>query len=205
MISNFDQVRKGIKAHSRGLFKIPAPARDLMPTPKMTTTELTLPARHITNTLLAQYLSHSHRHAPMIHWPTFTQQIDQVYLSGGFHGCTQIWVGVFFGVLACATCQTIDTAREGVNPDVDGMKYLIIAARLLNTWTDNLTIDHARTCYFIATFLTEQNIRSAGWCWLGSAVRMVQDIGLQSEGGPWAPLDAEARRRVCWSIYALDR
>jgi Fungal specific transcription factor domain len=205
VINNFEHVRTAMKTYSRGVFKLPPPYRDSMPTPKISTTELTLPHRHITNALLAQYHSHMHRHFPMIHWPTFNQQVDQAYAAGTLQGSTQIWVAIFFGILACATCQTIDITREGCNPDVDGMKYLIIAARLLNTWTDNLTIDHSRAMFFISTYLIEQNVRSAGWIYLGSAVRSAQDIGLSNENGPWSPLELEARRRVAWSIFSLDR
>jgi len=176
-----------------------------MPTPDLTTREINLPPRHVTNQLLAQYHSHLHRHAPMIHWTSFTQQIDRIYAQGNFQGCTQIWVGVFFGLLANGTTQSIDPTVEGVNPDIDGMRYIIIAARLLNTWTDNLTIDHARCTFFVSSFLVEMNIKDSGWIWLGSAVRTAQEIGLSSESGPWTPLELDARRRVAWTIFGYDR
>jgi hypothetical protein len=136
---------------------------------------------------------------------SFNQQIDRIYSQGSFQGCTQIWVGLFFAVLANGTTQTIDNPVEGLNPDVDGMKYVIIAARLLNTWTDNLTIDHARCSFLIANFFVEMNIKDSGWLTLGSALRMAQALALDCEIGPWTPLEAEARRRVAWTIFGYDR
>ena len=141
----------------------------------------------------------------MIHWMSFNQQIDKIYAQESFQGCTQIWVGLFFAVLANGTTQTIDTSVEGLNPDVDGMKFVIIAARLLNTWMDHLTIDHARCSFLISNFLAEMNIKDTGWVTLGTTLRMVQALALDCETGPWTPLEAEARRRVAWTIFGYDR
>jgi hypothetical protein len=201
MMNNFDHVRSNLRKYSRGVFKLPPPHRHVMPTPLINTSEPSLPPRHVVDSLLANYLSHLHRQVPMIHWPSFMQQMEKVFATGSFIGTAQIWAGLFFGVLACGTLQP----TEHSNPDVDGMRYIILAARLLNTWTDNMLPDHARTALLISIFLYEQNIRSAGWVWLGTAIRMSQEICLELENGPWTPLEAEGRKRLFWSIVAWDR
>jgi hypothetical protein len=178
--------------------------RHIAPTPLLNSGEINLPPRHITDTLITQYYNHFHRHRPVIHWPAFIQQVDKAYAAGSLHGLPQVWVGTFFGVLACGSLQSTSTA-EGLNPDVDGMKYIVLTTRLLNTWTDNLLVDHARSTLMISLFLTEQNIRSAGWIWLGSGVRISQDIGLHLENGPWTLQEGDARKRVYWAMYAWDR
>jgi len=205
IIHNFDHVRKAIKTYSRGIFKAPPLYRDIMRTPDLTTKEIIMPPPLVSRQLLAQYHSHLHRHAPMIHWMSFNEQIDRIYAQGSFQRCTQIWVGLFFAVLANGTTQTIDTSVDGLNPDVDGMKYVVIAARLLNTWMDNLTIDHARCSFLMSNFLNEMNIKDTGWVTLGGSLRMVQSLGLDCETGAWTPLEAEARRRVAWTIFGYDR
>lgn len=205
IIHNFDHVRRDIKTFSRGVFKIPPSYRDFMPTPCITTKELELPPRHITNQLLAQYHSHLHRHAPMIHWTSFTREVDRIYAQGNFQGCPQVWIGVFFAVLINGMLQTVDRSIEGLNPDTDGMKMLIPCVRMVNTWIDNLTIDHARVQFLVSNFLSELNLKDTGWVWLGSAVRVAQDMGLHLETGPWSPLELEARRRVAWTIFGCDR
>lgn len=51
----------------------------------------------------------------------------------------------------------------------------------------------------------EINCKSASWTWLGSTVRIAQDIGLHRESGPWGVVENEVRRRVWWGIYVWDR
>jgi Fungal specific transcription factor domain len=203
-LPKFDHVRKSLRTYSRGVFKVPPMYRQFAPTPLLTTNEVTLPPREVCDTLLAQFYSHFHRHRPFIHWPSFTLQVEKAYAAGTLQGLPQIWIGTFFGVLACGSLQSTSTA-PGLNADVDGMKYIVVATRLLNTWTDNLLLEHARSTLMISIFLTEQNIRSAGWIWLGSGVRISQDIGLHLETGPWSPQEGAARKRVYWAIFAWDR
>jgi hypothetical protein len=200
-MSNFDHVRKNLRKYSRGVFKIPPPHRPVMPTPLISSSEIILPPRHVVDSLLANYHSHWHRQAPMINWPGFKQQVEKVLAAGTCMGAAQIWTGMFFGVLACGTLQPCEYASQ----EVEGMKYIIVAARLLNTWTDNLLADHARTALLVSKFLYELNIRSAGWVWLRTAVSMSQEIGLQFENGPWSPQEVEDRRRLHWTIVAWDR
>jgi hypothetical protein len=203
-LAGFDRVREDIQLYSRGVFKLPPKHRQIAPTPILNSNEVTLPPRRITDILLGQFYKHFHVHMPFIQWKPFMERIDKAYAQASLHGFPQVWVGVFFGVLACGSLQQV-SGEEGLNADVDGMKYIVIATRLLNTWTDNLLIDHARVTLMISIFLTEQNIRSAGWIWLGSAVRISQDTGLHLETGPWSKQEGDARRRVYWAIFAWDR
>jgi len=203
-MTNFDNVWRNLRKYSRGVFKLPPPYRQVMPTPKIDSSEITLPSRHTVEALIANYYSYWHRQAPIVHWPTFTQQVDNVLAAGTFVGIAQIWAGLFFSVLACGTLLPSEHANLGLD-SMKGMEYIIISARLLNTWTDNQLADHARTALLISTFMYELNIRSAGWVWLGTAVRMSQDVGLHLENGPWQPHEAAARKRLLWAIIAWDR
>jgi hypothetical protein len=151
--------------------------------------------------LLRTYHDQVQRQAPMIHWPSFKQQWEKVRDAGNFMGIPQTWVALFFIVLACGTLQASSRAIS----DTDGMRFYVIAARLLNTWTDNLQVDHARTALLISVFLYEQNIRSASWVWLGTAIRMSQEVGLECENGPWPPMELEGRTRTYWAIVCWDR
>ena len=117
----------------------------------------------------------------------------------------QVWVALFFAVLACGTLQTLDSLPHSPKAEVEGMSYLDTSARALNNWTDEMVIDHARASLLISIFATEVNLKSAGLVWLGSAVRIAQDIGLHCETGPWPVVEGEIRRRVWWAIYAWDR
>ncbi|KAE9971290.1 hypothetical protein EG328_005754 [Venturia inaequalis] len=198
---NFEHVRRNLRKYSRGVFKIPPTHRHIPPTPLINSPEPALPPTPIIDALLYSYYTYMHRASPMFHWPTFIDQLQKVKEAGTFVGAPQVWVGLFFGVLACGTLQP--SAHS--NPDVDGMKYIILAARLLNTWTDNMLALHAQTALLISVFLYEQNIRSAGWVWLGTCIRMAQEIGLDLHNGPWGPIEAEERRRLFASIVSWDR
>jgi hypothetical protein len=204
-MKGFENVRKAIRTYSRGLFKEPPMYRVLPQTPILTTTEIKLPAKNIADTLLSQFHEFFHLHRPFMHWKTFTQQVDKVYETGSLKGMTQVWVGTFFVILACGSLQSIAKDEEGLDPDRGGIQYMIIASRLLNTWTDNLSLDHARTSLMISLFLNEQNIRSAGWIWLGSGVRILQDVGLHLMHGPWTKVEGDIRRMMFWSIFSYDR
>ncbi|KAL1887967.1 hypothetical protein Sste5346_009849 [Sporothrix stenoceras] len=47
---------------------------------------------------------------------------------------------------------------------------------------------------------------SAGWLRLGLAIRMAQEAGMMQEPpATLPPIEREARRRTCWSIYIVDR
>jgi len=76
---------------------------------------------------------------------------------------------------------------------------------LTDLFNDEFTIDHARAALLTSIFLMEINCKSASWTWLGSTVRIAQDIGLHRESGPWGVVENEVRRRVWWGIYVWDR
>jgi hypothetical protein len=206
-LSNFDHVRKAIRMYSRGVFKVPPMYRPYTLTPILTAQEVTLPARHITDTLLSQFFNYYNTHRPFIDWSAFIQQVDRAYQAERLHsnGIPQVWVALFFATLACGSLHSPSKPETGLNPDKDGIQYMVIGSRLLNTWTDNLSVDHARTSLMISMFLTEQNIRSAGWIWLGSGLRISQDVGLHLEVGPWPQQEGDARRMVYWAIFSYDR
>lgn len=71
-------------------------------------------------------------------------------------------------------------------------------------WSEDLTLDHARAALLSSIFLVEMNLKSAGWIWIGLAVRISFDIGLHCEAGTWPAVETEMRRRVWWCVYACD-
>lgn len=199
---NFEGVQKNIRNYARGIFKPPAPYRHMASQPLFPHANQQLPPRHQADRLISNFKRSIHVYAPLLHWPTFSQEYENLYRVGSFDGCRQIWVSVFYAVMA--TGSIMDTqpshAHEG-----DGTGFLQKSINNVNTWSDELTIDHVRVALLISTYFMEVNLKSAGWVWLGSAVRISQDIGLHCDRGPYPPMDAEIRRRVWWSVYNWDR
>ncbi|KAK1819396.1 hypothetical protein LTR12_006222 [Friedmanniomyces endolithicus] len=205
-MEGFDETRKNVRKYGRDIFKPPLPYRQFavqtlysgasQPQP--------LPPKNVTDRLLSNYHATTHVYAPMIHWPTFLQKYESVYRAGSFHNLSQIWVAVFYGVLACGTLadtqQQNSTSQEG-----NAKAYVELCIKNINTWSDEFSMDSARAAVLISVYFMEVNWRSAGWVWLGSAVRIAQDLGLHTDRGPYPPVEAEMRRRVWWSIYNWDR
>ncbi|KAK0326977.1 hypothetical protein LTR82_001737 [Friedmanniomyces endolithicus] len=204
-MEGFDETRKNVRKYARDIFKPPLPYRQFavqtlysgasQPQP--------LPPKNVTDRLLSNYHATTHVYAPMIHWPTFLQKYESVYRAGSFHNLSQIWVAVFYGVLACGTLadtqQQDSTSQEG-----NAKAYVELCIKNINTWSDEFSMDSARAAVLISVYFMEV-WRSAGWVWLGSAVRIAQDLGLHTDRGPYPPVEAEMRRRVWWSIYNWDR
>lgn len=155
-----------------------------------------LPPKNVADALLGQYHASFHVTLPIIHWPSFVQQYEAIYREGSLHTVQCIWGALFFGVLGCGSLT------RGFQ---DGQDYLDAAKSLVDVWDEDISIDHARSALLISIILVETNSKSAGWVWLGIAVRMGQDIGLHYESQTWPSVEDEMRRRVWWSIYACDR
>jgi hypothetical protein len=202
-MEGFDVVRKNIRNYSKGIFKPPPPYRSTGPQPKVTQPNLPLPPKHVADRLLSNYHSWLHAFAPVLHFPTFMQEYEEVYRAGTFAHCPGIWVALFHIVLACGTLM--EPQPRKMISETDGARYVETCLMCINTWSDDLTLDRVRTALLISMFFMEVNMQSPGWIWLGAAVRISQDIGLHTDSGVYPPMEMETRRRVWWCVYNWDR
>lgn len=201
-IEEFEETRMNIRNYSRGIFKTPPPYRVFGPQPTYSQPQ-TLPSKQVADRLLSHYHGSVHVYAPHLHWPTFMQEYENAYRVGSFQQSSHIWVSLFYGVLACGTLM--DQQPHGSASESDGAGYLDMCIKNINSWSDEFTLDTTRAALLISIYFIETNLRSAGWMWLGAAVRAAQDIGLNTDRGPYPPMEAEMRRRVWWSVYNWDR
>jgi hypothetical protein len=199
----FEETRANIRNYARGIFKPPPPYRVFGSQPNYPHVARTLPVRHVADRLISHYHGSVHVYAPHLHWPTFMQEYENIYRTGNFQNSPHIWVSVFYGVLACGSLM--DPQPNGSAQEGEGASYLDLCMSSINTWSDELTLDTVRAALLISIYFIETNLRSAGWMWLGAAIRTAQDIGLHTDKGPYPPVEAEMRRRVWWSIYNWDR
>ncbi|KAI5367604.1 hypothetical protein Slin14017_G026400 [Septoria linicola] len=202
-IEGFDEVRRNIRAFGKGIFKPPPPYRQFGPQPTYPHPNHSLPPKHVADHLIAHYRGSVHLYAPHLHMPTFMQEYEDLYRAGSFQQSRHIWVALFYAVLACGTLG--DASATNPNEESAGAQYLNHCITSMNTWSDELTVDHVRASLLVSIYFVEINLRSPAWVWLGSAVRIAQDIGLHTDHGPYSPLDSEMRRRVWWSVYNWDR
>ena len=201
-VPDIQSVRTKLRQHGHGVIKAPPPYRTLAYQPRTLVHFPNLPPKHVADLLLRQYYSSVHQITPILHWPSFSHEYETLYRNGTLQAVPPAWGSLLFSVFACGVLHAADSSNTQLE---QGMAYLEASRVLINLWTDEFTLDHARAALLTSIFLTEMNMNSAAWVWLGSALRIAQDIGLHHEIGPWPVIEGEMRRRVWWAIYVRDR
>lgn len=197
---DFSQVRANLTDYGRGVLQIPSPPWMVMPQNDEHLQMPEPPPRHITDRLLAAYHENFHLHFPILPWSTFKVECDQFYRRKSLGSLGIRWGAVFLCVLACGTLHTLDSSRAQ-----DGKAFLTSAIGMTSRWQNVFSIEDARMAFLTGVFLTELNLKSAGWSWLGTAIRISQDIALHVERWPWCPVKGEMRRSLWCCIYVWDR
>lgn len=200
---DFDNVRRNIQAYSQGIFNTPhlrasAPLEEGSGLPEV-------PARADFAHLSRSYLNYVHTWYPALHWPTFAQQVDEVYTARSFHGMPREWIGLFFAVLACGSLGTTATPGSPAAKPSSGLSFFEIATQALTPWPHELMIVHAQVALLLSIFAAESNMKAIGSMWLSNAVRAAQELSINNEIEAWPIVDGEIRRRLWWSIYSRDR
>lgn len=196
------RVRTNLRNYGRGIFKPPALYRQIGSQPNFNPPRPDLPPKHIADHLLHSYYTSVHTVIPILHWPTFEREYEDVYKIGSLQKVPPVWTSLLFAVLAVGSL--FSNEASALRPQ-KGKEYIQISLTLIDLWNDEFVIDHARAAILTSVFLYEMNMKSAAWTWLASSVRISQDIGLHSETGPWPTIEGEMRRRVWWGIYVWDR
>ena len=151
------------------------------------------------------YLDSVHELFPILHWQTFQNEVDQVYLTErSFYEKSEEWIGLFFAVLACGSLHIPHTSAGSPKEPHRASAYIEVATRALKQFTETVTITHAHLAFLLSYFTTESNMKSVGAMWLASAIRIAQCLGCHADTD--APVaEGEMRRRLWWSIYTWDR
>lgn len=199
-LPELERAREKARIFGKGIWKPPAPyglssQRTLVPSAVPD-----LPPKSTTDHLLHFYYKSVHSTTPMLHWPTFQRDVDDLYRHQQPLGPS--WLSMFFAVLALGSLFSQDEPRNRTHQAV---KLIEISRGFVDPWNNDYTLDDVRAMILTAMLLNELNLRSASWAWVGSAARVAQDLGLHLESGPWTVMEAEMRRRVWWTIYILDR
>lgn len=201
---NTASARAHLRNYSRGVFKPPPPYRQVGRQSHFSPPLPQLPDRQLAEHILSSYYTTVHSYIPILHWPTFVEVYERVYEKGDLSGEPPSWGSLLFAVFACGLLYTVDPKIRAMYPD-NGRNLIEQSRKLTDLFNDEFTIDHARAALLTSIFLMEINCKSAAWTWLGSTVRIAQDIGLHRESGPWGVVENEVRRRVWWGVYAWDR
>lgn len=202
-LNNFFRVRRNIRNYSRGIFKPPIFYRTPAPEAVCQDAGPHLPKKHVTEFLLSQYKVIIHSYIPILHWPTFTAEVDIVYRQGNLQGVRLIWIAVFFAVL---TCSSLVVDREQLGESgINTSTLLSTALSNIDIKSDDSSIDHARVGLLLTVYFNEENQRTAAASWLACAIRFAQCCGLHLNVGKGSPGHSEIKTRVWWSLLLLDR
>lgn len=200
VFQGLSQVRTNLGRHGRGILKVPTPYQQPGSRSVVTDDAPELPAKDVADRLLRQYYDCIHSVLPVLHWPSFTAEYEKVYQAGSLVGVSSEWAAVLFGVFACGTVKTLEPNREE-----KGKEFVRLSCAIIDVWQDNFNLDRARAALLVSIFLYEVNSKSASWVWIGSAVRVAQEIGVHIDSGPWPAVEGEMRKRLWWCLYTWDR
>lgn len=199
---DFSRVRKALRNHGRGIFKPPVPYRQHSGQTLFNPPRPSLPPKHVADRLLESYHASIHAVFPILHWPTFLHEYDRIYKAGGLQGMPPVWCSLLFTVLAVGA---VFSTESGTRRQQLGQEYIQTSMMMWDMWEDDFAVDHVRMALLASILLYEMNLKSAAWTWLGSSVRISQDIGLHREAGCRPTMEGEMRRRVWWTVYVWDR
>lgn len=200
VLQNLSDVRSNLKSHGGGIVGIPAPYRHEDSVPLSANESPTLPPKNAADHLLSQYYLCVHSYISVLHWPSFVEKYEQIYQTGSLAGVSRSWTASLFGVFACASLYT-----HGPDRVQEGKEYIKICYSLLDIFKDKISMDQVRASLLVSVFLFEVGSKTASWVWMGSAVRLGQELGLHVESGSWPAAEVEMRRCIWWSLYCWDR
>jgi len=197
-------VRAGsnVRNFSRGLFQVPGPQTTKHARPHLDLSRIELPPRHLADTLLAAYLSSTHLHMPILHWPSFKIEYNNVYTTGTFQCSTTTWSALFFAILANGMLHVKD---PNINRSQQGRQFLDTSRILTDPWKEDFVLDDVRSALLSCAFFAEINNKSAASTSLASAIRIAHALHLNQDVSHIPLIDGEMRRRVWWTLYVWDR
>ncbi|KAI0007253.1 fungal-specific transcription factor domain-containing protein [Xylariaceae sp. FL0662B] len=201
LLQDTSRARAAFRNFSKGIFKPPAPNRQLQtivfdhPRPQ-------LPPKPMVDKLLLTYYGAVHVMMPILHWPTFQHEVEELYQNNNLQRVPPSWNSMFLTVLAMGSLFSSDPCPGRT---LLAGEFLEASRGLIDPWNNDFDLDNVRTFFLHSLALNELNLKSAAWNWLGNAVRSAQDIDLHLELGIRSRVEADMRRRVWWAIYILDR
>ena len=195
------RARSNLRSFSRGIWKPPASHRQPS-APELRDFSQHLPPRQTAEAFLRSYYVSTHSVTPIMHWNTFTQTVDGLYRPGNSLRVSEAFMSMFFAVLTVGRLFTVENEQ---NRAYSATQLLETTRTMIDPWSNEYELDNARALVLIAMALNELNLKSAACAWLGSAVRVAQDLGLHTEPVAASFIEAEMRRRTWWTIYILDR
>ncbi|KAJ2893506.1 transcription factor [Zalerion maritima] len=191
-----------LRALSAGIWKGPVPYRQTTVSSLFNPARPELPSRQATDQLLHAYYSSFHSMMPILHLPTFRQDVDGLYSEPHAPTTKPSFLATFFAILAIGSLFSNEVHSYRATRAAELMEA---SRQCVDPWNNEPDLDSVRCLALTTVFLVEMNLKTAACAWLGSGVRVAQDLGLHSDTGPLPMIESEMRRRVWWALYVLDQ
>ena len=203
-IAGFDGVRRNIEGNSRDIFPLPTRQPE-GPAAIATSDYPDLPPRADFAHISRSYLDSIHETYPVLRWPSFQSEVDQVYTARGLQGMPREWIGLFFAVMACGHLSLPPNTSSPLRVADNGRRFYDIAVQSVTPWPSETAVIHAQIMFLLALYATESNMKTAGTMWLASGIRIAQCLGINFEDEAQSFVQAEMHRRLWWAFYVRDR
>ncbi len=204
-LEKYDQARRDVRKFSRGIFKPPPTHREEGQSKAVSREPPALPPKDLADQSISAYHDMFSGSSTLFLWPDFLQDYERVYRARTFIGVSQIWVSMFFMILAIGSLQSPIHQDGSPSSAYSGSSLLQEALRNFDTSTDDITFDFCRVAFMISFYCVEDNRRVAGRTWLALAICYAMEIGLHEENRLSPQADVQMRRRVWWALYSWDR
>jgi len=160
------------------------------------------------------YFSRLHFLFPVVDKPSFMQKYRSLMSNRrkgdvNYVQAEAAFTSVVFAIFACAARFVDDPRLHGETSDDGGMGMIYYERALILHYISHASIQlyHVQSLALMSSFLCSVNCLPQAWLLVGQAVRSAQDLGLhRSSRRLNAPvIEKETRKKVWWSVYALDR
>ncbi|OMP84558.1 Transcriptional activator protein acu-15, partial [Diplodia seriata] len=161
-----------------------------------------LPTRDLTNLLVQLFYLKVQPMYPIVHEPSFLQDVEAVY-----NNTANSYQNFMVRMVIAISLQKMDTQYAGLAD-----AYYLAALRYLEAAVKPMDLGTIQCFCLIAGYSLTTPTRTAVYYIVGLAVRLAEALGLNEEktvvlgkGGKLAdPLEVDMRRRVFWCILTMD-
>ncbi|KAJ4253359.1 hypothetical protein NW762_010514 [Fusarium torreyae] len=197
--------------------EVPGTVGDMQITPSIAsdldTSAVTLPTEDTAQSLVNAYFQFADVAMPLLHQPSFRQQLDLVYSMPRTINFTETHIdtnsrtAVFFVLevfaIALLSMQKQDPSR--VSPWLAD-RYHKTALSALNKASLPGGVEGIQALLLIAQYSYHHPAFWAAWRTVGAALRLAVELGLhQDTTSGLDPLVLDTRRRTFWVAYSMDR
>jgi Fungal specific transcription factor domain len=161
-----------------------------------------LPNHDLMNKLVSIYMAKAQYMLPLLHEPTFRQEIQAVY-----HGSSDATLNFQLRLVIAISMQKLDTQYAGLADS-----YYVAALPYLESAIRRRDLSTLQCLALIAQYSVLTPTRTASYWVVALAARLCQELGLCDENTiqEWPPgtrlntLEVDMRRRLFWIITSMD-